>query len=212
MTAKNFSLPLLLAGLAALGFTSCATSGAPAKKSPPGAAAKVPPGKKPAPSELIATRIAGGVYELQLRPGKLVGARGGDLPLSMDQYGMRAQTTSTYTLVNTKTGRTVGTAESALTKAFVAPNGTLRTERRIEISPDGRRILVQEDTTETFPTRRYILFEQNGDGTFQTFYLAPPVDPIPEDQVIKYNYTLPWIRFGDAGFSYYPKFEMPFNR
>lgn len=132
--------------------------------------------------------------------------------MAMDQYGMRAQTTSTYALVNTKTGKTVGTAESAFTKAFVAPDGSLRHERKIEVSSDGRRILVQEDTTETYPTRRYIFFEQKGNGTFQTFYLAPPVDPIPEDQVIKYNYTLPWISFGDAGFSYYPKFEMPFNR
>lgn len=215
--ARSLVFAVLLASLAA--FVSCATTGttkkpagASVKKEPPGAKASPAAGKKAKPAELVATRIAGGEYELQLRSGKLVGSRGGDLPMAMDQYGMRMQTTSTYALVNPKTGKMVGTAESAITKSLVAPDGSLRAERKIEVASDGRRILVQEDTTETFPTRRYILFEQKGDGTFQTFYLAPPVDPIPEDQVIKYNYTLPWIHFGDAGFSYYPKFEMPFNR
>ena len=114
-------------------------------------------------------------------------------------------------VIDLSAGKVVGQAESAIVKGNLA-NGIPRTERRVELSPDGKSILVQDDVSEAYPSRRYILFELKPDGTFETFYLAPPIVPIPEGQVSKVNYTLPWIHFNDPGFAYYPRFQVPFNR
>ncbi|CAN5709479.1 hypothetical protein BH09VER1_BH09VER1_44140 [soil metagenome] len=222
MTASISLRPILLAALLA-SLAACATTQPAAKKTPaattnkkappPPAATtpkKAPPAKPTLPPGVIATKVSGTPYELQLKPGNPAPHHGGELPMSMEQYGTRAGTSSAYTLVNTQTGKTVGQAESAITKGHIS-RGAITSDRKIEVASDGR-ILVQEDTTESFPTRRYILFAPKSSGTFQTYYLAPPVTPIPEYEIEKYNYTLPWIHFNDPGFSYYSKFDIPFNR
>ncbi len=186
---------VLSAGLAALLLASCAT-----------------PPTNQSGTTLSKYRIAGSPYELDLKPGNNVGKVTGTLPKDMAQYGIRMQTTSVYTLVDIRTGQTVGTAESAFTKTNLT-GGALLSERRIETSPDGHQILVQDDvSTGSFPSRRYILFEQKPDGAFTTTYLAPPNVSNPYIVSLKNNYTLPWIHLNDPDFPNYPRFATPFNR
>lgn len=156
-------------------------------------------------------RIAGTAYELDLKPGSFVGKVSGTLPRDMAQYGIRMQTTSVYSLVDTRAAQVVGTAESAYTKANLTA-GVVLNERRVEVSPDGRQILVQDDVSSSFPSRRYILFEQKPDGAFSTVYLAPPNVSNPYAMSLKNNYTLPWIHLNDPDFATYPRFATPFNR
>ena len=187
---------LLTFGFAALLLCSCATP-------------------KPATSgqgaSLAKYRVVGTAYELDLKPGSFVGKVTGAVPKEMAQYGIRMQTTSVYSLVDARTGKVVGTAESAYTKSNLTA-GVVLSERRVEASPDGRQILVQDDVSSSFPSRRYILFEQRPDGTFSTVYLAPPNVSNPYAVSLKNNYTLPWIHLNDPDFAGYPRFALPFNR
>ncbi|CAN5709577.1 hypothetical protein BH09VER1_BH09VER1_44150 [soil metagenome] len=187
---------LLSLGLAALALASCATP---------------KPAAKPQGASLSKYPIAGTAYELDLKPGNYVGKVTAPLPKDMASYGIRMQTTSVYDLVDTRTGKVVGTAESAFTKANLT-GGAVLSERRVEASADGRQILVQDDISVSFPSRRYILFEAKPDGTFTTTYLAPPNVTNPYGPTTKTFYTLPWIHLNDPDFATYPRFPTPFNR
>lgn len=204
-----FSRTHLLPWATALTLASCTT--------PPAKSANNKPSAKPSPSPTAKvegfqthTKIEKAVVVLDLKLGDPVG-KPGQVSEIMAQLGPRDQTTSVYTLTDTTTKRTVGQAESALSRKYVA-NGVLRGERRIEASPGGERILIQEEVKDTVPARRYILFQRKADGTYDTWYLGPAVVPIPEEQIVDVNYTLPWIHLTDPGFDAILRFKTPFSR
>ncbi len=165
------------------------------------------PVNRPLPAIETYLRVGQSPYELDLAAGQRV-MDGAELPKAMQKYGTRARTTSVYSLVDTRSGSVVGRAESALTSY----NGRISGSRKMEISPDGGSILIEEEVSDASPSGRYILFLRRGEGTFATWYLAPPYRMLPKNEVYEFDYALPVIHLTDPAFATYPRFSVPFNR
>ena len=132
--------------------------------------------RKPLP---LSVRLSGSNLILNLTLGKDLNTDANFFD-QVDNYGYRHRTSSQYTLIDAKNNAVVGHAESAILSDDVQ-EGVFRGTRTVETSPDGAKILINEDISDASPAARYILFERQPTGNYETFYLAAPRIPINPD-------------------------------